>query len=500
MLVLQVSCGGSDKSSNKDAADSTEHLAGGEATVPVSSAFAFSHPSRNMTDGDRVTGFNSGNHFFENPWVEGTASTQARDGLGPYFNSRACQNCHINDGRGHAPAATVGNGERGDDFSSMLIRVSRSVISSEDETAIDASMKANVGDDNVGGQLQHKSIAGVMNEAELAVSYTSKIETFADGETITLRIPTWHMTSNFGAFNSDSVFSARVSPPMIGLGLLQRIDAQDIRRQEDVIDSNDDGISGKANTVWSLEDNATALGRFGWKAGQPSLLEQTSGAFLGDMGLTSKFHIEENCHSSKQDCLNAPSGLVTAQNTPDDDYEVTDSILSLVRFYTHHLAVPERRDAYGDEVQAGKVLFNDAGCTACHTPSYQTGDHIDHPELSNQRIFPYTDMLLHNMGEALADFNQNSVAADSCENLHDAETAVRVEFQATACEWRTPPLWGLGLTKRVDSDATFLHDGRAETIMEAVLWHGGEAEIAKQNVLKLSAKERGQFLAFLNDL
>ena len=244
----------------------------------------------------------------------------------------------------------------------------------------------------------------------------------------------------------------------------------------------------------------TALGRFGWKAGQPSLLEQTSGAFFGDMGLTSKFHEDENCHPTQADCLNAPSGVINGVGDADDDYEVTDSILSLVRFYTHHLAVPERRDAYSDQVQSGKALFMDMGCADCHTESYITGENVDYPELSNQTIFPYTDMLLHNMGEALADFDKDSNAMDSCELLHEMETAVRVEFQATACEWRTPPLWGLGLAKTVDDKATFLHDGRAETILEAVLWHGGEAENSKQAVLRLSAIERNDLLAFLNDL
>ncbi|NRB40540.1 MAG: c-type cytochrome [Pseudomonadales bacterium] len=476
--VLLASCGGSDNATEET---QTEHLGGGETTVNASGHDAFSHASRNMSDSDRIISFNEGNHFFENPWVQGTQSTQARDGLGPYFNSNACQGCHINDGRGHAGDAVLDGIATSDNFNSLLIRVSRSV-------ATEANV-ANAPDDNVGGQLQHKAVSNVQKESDLSVSYTRKNVSFDDGYTVELRIPQWHMTSHIGEFNSDSVFSARVAPPMIGLGLLELINEDDILNQQDIDDSNNDGISGKANQVWSLEHKKMSLGRFGWKAGQPSLLEQTSGAFLGDMGLTSKFHLEENCHNNQTDCTTAENGNGT--NSSDEAYEVTNSTLALVSFYSHHLAVPERRDAYSDQVQQGKLLFVEAGCTACHTESYTTGSDIMQPELSNQVIFPFTDMLLHDMGEDLADFREdNSPVAND----------VQVEYLATATEWRTPPLWGLGLTKTVDDKATFLHDGRARTIMEAVLWHGGEAETAKNKVLGFNSTQRDALSAFLNDL
>jgi CxxC motif-containing protein (DUF1111 family) len=350
-------------------------------------------------------------------------------------------------------------------------------------------------------------VVNVLNEAELAVSYRSASATFADGSELALREPIWHMQTNFGEFDADSVFSARVAPPMIGLGLLELIDADDIFNQEDINDANGDGVSGKANRVWSLEEQAVVLGRFGWKAGQPNLIEQVAGAFGGDMGLTSRLQLEENCNAGRDDCLNAPSGTNRATPAmPDltpDAYEVTDSALDKVNFYSHHLAVPERRGAYADDVQAGKALFFELGCESCHTQTYQTGSSSDFPELAEQTIFPYTDLLLHNMGEALADFDADSQPVNNCSNLHGDTTqtsAVKVEFQATACEWRTPPLWGLGLTKKVDPSATFLHDGRAVTIMEAVLWHGGEAEASKQRVLALSADQRDELLAFLNNL
>jgi CxxC motif-containing protein (DUF1111 family) len=469
----------------------TEHLAGGAATVPVTKTAAFSAKSFNMSNVDRKTSFENGNFFFEQPWVQGSQSTESRDGIGPYFNSTACQSCHINDGRGHAAFAAPNGVDRGDDFASMILKVSQSTVNASDQAEIEASYIANVPDRVVGGQLQHRAVDGVANEADLAVSYTEVTETFADGYTVTLRKPTWHLTSNFAPFDDGVVFSARVAPPMIGLGLLALIDEQDIYNQQDENDADGDGISGKANQVWSISEGAVALGRFGWKAGAPTLEEQTANAFFNDMGLTSKFHIEDDCNFGQADCLSAPNGTATLDLSNPDPYEVVDSTLALVAFYTNHLAVPRRRDAYSDEVQRGKDIFFQAGCESCHTQTYVTGEDDLQPELSNQTIFPYTDLLLHDMGEALADFDEanNPVSGD-----------VQVEFKASAREWRTPPLWGIGLTKEVDTDATFLHDGRAITIMEAILWHGGEAEEAKAFVLRLSAAERSDLLAFMNDL
>ena len=241
--------------------------------------------------------------------------------------------------------------------------------------------------------------------------------------------------------------------------------------------------------MWSVKSNEVSLGRFGWKAGQPSLLEQSAGAFVNDMGLTNRLHQQETCTEEQIECISAPNGNGDSIN--NYDYEVSDPILDAIAFYSSHLAVPERRDAYSEQVLIGKALFMQAGCQSCHTESYKTIIDQDQPELSQQTIFPYTDMLLHDMGEDLADFTFKNEPAGP-EMLY--------EFLATAREWRTPPLWGLGLTKTVDPKATFLHDGRAKTIMEAVLWHGGEAENAKKKVLAFNQEERDALLAFLNDL
>lgn len=468
-----------------------EQLSGGDATVFDASADAFSAHSANMTDVERIKQFNLGNDFFENPWVSASASTSSRDGVGALLNNNACQDCHIRDGRGHAPNVSLT--EDGTDFSSILLKAARSDISSADRALIEQSLIAKVPDDSVGGQLQHDAIPNIMKEVELSVSYTEVEASFADGTRAVLRKPLWNLTSNYAGsgydFNADTVFSARVAPPMVGMGLLALIPEADIIANEDVSDADGNGISGRANYVWSLVDQSVVLGRFGWRAGQPSVLEQSAGAFLNDMGLTSRLQLTDNCQPHQADCLTAPNGNGDSVN--DYGYEVADSILDAVTFYSSHLGVPARRDVDNADVQAGKALFVDAGCSSCHVASYRTGVSAQHPELSEQVIFPYTDLLLHDMGEELADFTIDNQPADA---------STLVEFLATAREWRTPPLWGIGLAKTVDPEATFMHDGRARTIMEAVLWHGGEAEQSTQSVLNMTQQERGQLLTFLNDL
>jgi len=491
VVCLLASCGGSTTNVQETIiapADpiENEHLSGGEASIEKVGADAFSENSNNMVLGDRKLTFNIGDDFFNNPWIEGSASTSSRDGLGGLFNNNACQDCHIRDGRGHAPVD-----ENDTDFDSMLFRTATINLSSEDEDLILQSLKGNVPDQYFGGQLQQHGISGVSPEVNLSVSYQNKVVSFTDGSSVTLRDPTWAITSYDPnrSFEGDIVFSARVAPPMIGLGLLALISEVDILIKEDINDNDADGISGKANYVWSVDNQSVSLGRFGWKAGQPSILEQSAAAFVNDMGLTNRLHQEETCTEEQSECLAAPDGDGDSVN--DYDYEVSDTVFDAIAFYSSHLAVPERRDAYSEQVLTGKALFRHAGCQGCHTESYTTIIDQDQPELSEQTIFPYTDMLLHDMGEDLADFTAENTPA-SANMLY--------EFLATATEWRTPPLWGLGLTKTVDPEATFLHDGRATTIMEAILWHGGEAESAKTTVLSFNQEERDALLAFLNDL
>lgn len=447
-------------------AEPGEALSGGSATVGKSDQNAFSMPSANLSPVRRLD-FSVGNSFFRNPWVIAPSTTTARDGLGPLFNTNACQNCHIKDGRGHPP-------EPGDSNAvSMLVR-----LSIPDSAAYAEVIKRNgvVPEPTYGGQLQDMSVPGVAPEGKVRVEYDPLTISFRDGMTVELRQPTLRITQlGYGPMHPYTHASARIAPPMIGLGLLEAIPEAAILANADPDDKNDNGISGRPNWVWDDAQQKVVMGRFGWKAGQPTLNQQNAHAFAGDMGLTTRLKTADDCTPAQTDCRNAPNG-----NGPDGEPEVSDNILRLVEFYTRNLAVPARRNVDDPQVLAGKNLFFKAGCQQCHTPQFTTRADAAEPELANQVIRPYSDLLLHDMGEGLADN--------------------RTEFQASGREWRTPPLWGLGLTETVSGHTQLLHDGRARNVMEAILWHGGEAQAAQRQVLAFDADQRAALLAFLNSL
>jgi CxxC motif-containing protein (DUF1111 family) len=274
------------------------------------------------------------------------------------------------------------------------------------------------------------------------------------------------------------MFSPRVTPQMIGLGLLEMIDEGDILAAADPADDDGDGISGRPNRVWSVEYGKVMLGRFGWKAGVATVNEQGQAAFNGDIGISVPFFPagEGECTARQTACLAAPNG-----NSPQyDNVEAGRQVTDLVAFYSRNLAVPARRDHGHPEVLAGKRVFHESGCAACHRPSFQTRTDAAFPEQSDQLIWPYTDMLLHDMGEGLADH--------------------RPEGEADGREWRTAPLWGIGLTPVVSEPANYLHDGRARTVLEAVLWHGGEAQRARDAVAGLSRAQRDRLIRFVESL
>ena len=309
----------------------------------------------------------------------------------------------------------------------------------------------------------------------MRVNYTTQTVTFNDGHRVELRRPTLQITQlGYGPLHPDTR-SARVAPPMIGLGLLEAIPEADILANEDPDDRNHDGIRGRANRVWDDAQGKTVIGRFGWKAGQPNVNQQNVHAFNGDMGLTSTLQPKDDCTPAQVDCLAAPDG-----DGEGDEKEVSDNILRLVTFYTRNLGVPARRDVAAPQVLAGKNLFFQAGCQACHIPQFTTAANTAEAELANQVIRPYSDLLLHDMGPGLAD--------------------ERTEFAANGQDWRTPPLWGIGLTETVSGHTQYLHDGRARNLLEAVLWHGGEAQSARDHVLTFNAEQRAALLAFLNSL
>ncbi|QHF04859.1 MULTISPECIES: di-heme oxidoredictase family protein [Pseudomonas syringae group] len=447
-------------------AEPGEALSGGSATVRKSDQNAFSMPSANLSPVRRLD-FSVGNSFFRSPWVIAPSTTTARDGLGPLFNTNACQNCHIKDGRGHPPEAGDTNAV------SMLVR-----LSIPDDPAFADLIQRNgvLPEPTYGGQLQDMANPGVAPEGKVRVEYDALTVSFRDGTAVELRQPTLRITQlGYGPMHPDTHVSARIAPPMIGLGLLEAIPDDAILANADPDDKDGDGISGRANWVWDDAQQKVVMGRFGWKAGQPNLNQQNVHAFSGDMGLTTSLRRFDDCTPAQTDCLAAPNG-----NGPDGEPEVSDNILRLVEFYTRNLGVPARRNVEDAKVLAGKNLFFEAGCQQCHAPSFKTRADAAEPELANQEIRPYTDLLLHDMGEGLADN--------------------RTEFQATGREWRTPPLWGLGLTSAVNGHTQMLHDGRARNALEAILWHGGEAQAAQRQVLAFNAEQREALLAFLNSL
>ncbi|MEM9647512.1 MAG: di-heme oxidoredictase family protein [Bacteroidota bacterium] len=414
-------------------------------------AFGFEIPGLSISEQSR---FSSGNSLFNQSWVPVAVSSD-RDGLGPTFNANACAGCHFKDGRGRP----LVNGEESRGF---LMRVS---LPGEDEFG------GPLGVPGYNTQIQDQSNEGVPFEAKVIVDYETISGTYTDGTPYELRKPVYTLNQEqFGSL-AGVQSSPRVAQQTIGMGLISALPDSEILKYEDELDNNGDGISGRANFVWNPDLGQVDLGKYGWKANAPSLKMQIVGAFHGDMGLTTSIFGENDCPSPQLDCQNAPNG---------GEPEVTDEQLDLVLFYQQGLAVPNRRNFREESVLKGKVLFNDLNCIGCHAIDQVTGSFPSNPLLENVTIRPYSDFLLHDMGEELADN--------------------RPDFLANGSEWRTQPLWGIGLIATVNDHTFFLHDGRARNIEEAILWHGGEAEQIKQEFIDLTAEEREQLIDFINSL
>jgi CxxC motif-containing protein (DUF1111 family) len=419
-------------------------LSGGATTVFDISAEAFSLPAPNLS-GRSLAIHDLGDVQFELEFTEGAPAP----GLGPVFDNVSCEACHEGDGRGRPPVGA-------EPFSSLLFRASV------------AGFGPHGGPPPVpgfGNQLQLRAITGFEPDVRASVMYTETVGTFADGTRYSLRVPRYTLIG--GGLPSGVLFSPRVAPAVFGLGLLEAISEEDVRALADPRDRNHDGISGRANYVWDVLRRRPALGRFGWKANAPNLLQQTAGAYNGDMGITSSIFPAESCEGQYPTC---------GRHAP----EIDDQLVQAVAFYTRTLGVPARRGLDDRNARLGERLFYVAGCAGCHVPTLRTGYLRRVPEVSHQVIHPYTDLLLHDMGPGLADD--------------------RPDFLASGREWRTPPLWGIGLVETVNDHTNFLHDGRARTLLEAVLWHGGEARAAKERVRRMSATERNALVAFLESL
>jgi len=437
-------------------ADKRAALSGGQTTIFNTTPNAFGQPAPGLERMDELFFF-VGNSFFNQNWVTAPSSTTARDGLGPLFNARSCAGCHFKDGRGRPPDFT------GELPTGFLLRLSFPGIDLH---------HAPLPEPTYGGQLQEEGIDGVQGEGLVAITYTEVPGAFADGTGYSLRQPTYELIDlAYGDLHPETMISPRIASQMSGMGLLEAISEDTLLSWADPNDQNGDGISGRPNYVWDAYNNRMALGRFGWKANQPTVLQQVAGAFAGDMGIVTTLFPTTDCVPTQTACQQAPNG--GAPEIDDDDF------LKVV-LYSSSLSVPAQRDWDDEQVLRGKVLFQEVGCARCHMDTVTTGIHPTIPALSQQTIHPYTDLLLHDMGAALADG--------------------RPDFQATGNEWRTPPLWGIGLFETVNGHTYYLHDGRARNLMEAILWHGGEAEAAKETVRLLSGADRNALLAFLESL
>ena len=427
-------------------------LLGGETTAFSVGTNAFELSARNLPNDIRRI-FEVGDSFFNQNWVTAPASTEARDGLGPTHNALSCSSCHSHDGRGKPPDQP-GDPERG-----LLLRLS---VPGTDGP---------VDEPRYGGQLQDRSILGVPEEGRIAIDYVEMPGAYPDGSSCSLRQPVYGIEDlAFGPLHPDVMVSPRVAPATIGMGLLEAIPDANILAMSDPEDVNEDGISGRPNYVQDVQTGELALGRFGWKANQPSVNQQAAAAFLGDIGITSSLFPNENCPAGQEACRQAPNG---------GEPELPDERLRKVTIYTQTLAVPAMRNIEDEQVEHAR-LFVQTQCALCHTPRHETGDTHPLAPLRNQVIFPYTDLLLHDMGDGLADH--------------------RPDGQASGTEWRTPPLWGIGLVQKVNGHTMFLHDGRVRSMEEAILWHGGEAEESRGKFMNLTKDERNALIRFLESI
>lgn len=431
---------------------STSELSGGDTTIFDASSHAFSIPAPNLS----ASAFEKhleGDVEFEAVFV--TAPAVVNPGLGPIYNNVSCINCHSRDGRGRPPDPDEG-------LVSLLFRLSLPKA----EDAIDGKPPIPV--PGFGTQLNNRAIVKASPEGKVKIDYTEQTLTTVDGTRVHLRYPNYTVTETYQPLPENVEVSPRVAPVVFGLGLLEAIPEETILAYADEVDVDGDGISGKPNYVWDVVEKRYALGRFGWKANQPTLIQQVAAAYHDDMGVTTSLFSTENSAGQSQ--------LTEHGVTP----EVRDEILEVVTFYVQTLAVPARRNVDNPQVKQGEQLFAKAQCASCHVPTLRTGVLAGVPSVSNQTIHPYTDLLLHDMGPDLADN--------------------RPDFHASGREWRTPPLWGIGLVRRVNGHTNFLHDGRARDLMEAILWHGGEAEVSRQAVEQMSKSERDALIAFLESL
>lgn len=449
-----------------------EVMQGGAATStkPVNGD-AFSQFSANLTFQEEET-FKLGNALFRKFWVSSPSSTQASDGLGPLFNARACQSCHLKDGRGHPP-------EGGTDATSMFLRLARPARTEAERQALADLKVVNFPDPVYGAQLQDLAVPGMAAEGRMVITYTEEPVVLAGGETVSLRKPRYAVSDpQYGPLDPETTLSPRIANPMPGLGLVEAIHDDDILANADPDDRDGDGISGKVAKARDHRNGALKIGRFGWKAQNASVRDQSASAFAGDIGISSPDAPRHwgDCTPAQARCLDMPTGVQKRLG----ETEAPDPVMDLVTFYSENLALPQRRDTGDAAVLSGKQHFYEIGCISCHRPKYVTRRDAANKAHAFQLIWPYSDFLLHDMGDGLADGQQVGLADGR--------------------EWRTAPLWGIGLTETVNGHTFFLHDGRARNLTEAILWHGGEARKARDAFAALPSADRQSLITFLESL
>ena len=464
-----------------------ENHPGGETTVSIKPFASFQLPAANLDNDLRPT-FHAGKALANQPWVKAPTITTARDGLGPIYNARTCLSCHIKGGKGFIPA------DNKTPLTSTLVRLSllpsfSTLTKEEQATAIKKS--GNIDHPVYGDQIQSQSISlahqlrhsqktgtlkhDVAPEAYIHINWIEKKFIYPDQHKVTLRAPELDFQYlGYGPLNEGTVFSLRVAPMIQGMGLISLIPEQDILALSDEHGEKQNGISGRPNQVWDVEKQTTVMGRFGLKANKPTLNMIVAGAFANDLGISNPLAPNQPCTTLQPSCSNITNG------NNENGFELPADLLQLVVNFNRDLAPVERRNSHDKNVLVGRELFYQTGCHQCHNPRFTTQKSSESTHLSEQVIWPYSDFLLHDMGPDLADG--------------------RADFLATGNEWRTPPLWGVGLLSQVNGMTTLLHDGRARSVEEAILWHGGEAGLAKNSFIQLEKQDRERLIAFVNSL
>jgi CxxC motif-containing protein (DUF1111 family) len=448
-------------------------LSSGALSVADTSEFAYAHALTGL-DAQQGELFALGRRMFNNRWAFFWFEN-AEFGRGPTSNAQSCSICHANNGRGVAPGTPQrppanAKGEPRDHHIPVPYEAALNLV-------VRLSLKepgpngAPQPHPHYGEQLQNFGVKGVVApEGQIEVEWRERGVTLPDGEQVSLRAPliTFKQLA-YGPLGENTLTGARLAPPLVGLGLLEAVPEQTILALAERAPI--DGIRGRANRVWDESQGKLMLGRFGLKANHGSLREQIAAAFIGDLGLSSPVYREQNCPPIQDGCK---------EQMTAGDPEITALRLAATELYVRALAVPMRRNIDDAQVKRGERLFEAAHCAACHVPELKTGEFPPMPQLAQQTIHPYTDLLLHDMGEELSDD--------------------RPDFAASGSQWRTPPLWGIGLSETVNGAGAFLHDGRARNFTEAILWHGGEAAVAREAFSELEREDRAALLAFLQSL